>query len=454
MAALARRIGPQKYNAWFKNGTCATLDAGRLKIGAANPFIANWIESHFVGELSHVAHETTGQAVAVSVCVDPVLSGHLRQKQLDVQADLVQRGTSGQMRRPNRPAAQTLRHRLDDFVVGSSNQLAHSAAQAVVEGDKTTFNPLFIHGTCGVGKTHLLQGICNAKRERSTDRPLNWRYLSAEQFTNEFVEAIRGKSLETFRRTYRQLDLLVIDDVHFLASKKATQEEFLHTFNTIEAAGKQVVMASDAHPRMLGQLTEQLVSRFLSGMVVKVEAPDRETRLRILARMSQRLGLSVPQDVIEYVAQHVRGSVRELEGSLCKLSALAGLAKRPVALDLARTALADHLAQADSAVTLGDIETVVASFFGVTPADLHSSRRTHTVSLARAICMFLARRHTPMSYPEIGRFLGKNHSSAVLAVQRIQALFDQNALCEWMTPGGTKTMPVQGLIHTLAEQLP
>jgi chromosomal replication initiator protein len=338
-------------------------------------------------------------------------------------------------------------------VVGPSNQLAHSAAMAVAKAGKATFNPLFIHGACGVGKTHLLQGICNAVAGLDRPRPLVWKYLSAEQFTNEFVEALRHRNLEAFRRTYRRLDLLVIDDVHFLAAKKATQEEFLHTFNTIESAGRQVVMASDAHPRLLGQLTEQLVSRFLSGMVVKIDPPDRDTRLKILQRAAGRLNLPVQRDVLEYIALHIRGSVRELEGALVKLAAVAGVAKADPTMELARQALADHLAQTDSALTAGDIETAVAAFFGITPADIHSTRRTHTVSLARAVAMFLARRHTRMSFPEIGRFMGKNHSSVVLAVQRIEEMVQAERACRWMTPAGPKSLSAKALIDLLTEEL-
>ena len=212
-------------------------------------------------------------------------------------------------------------------------------------------------------------------------------------------------------------------------------------------------MASDAHPKMLGQLAEQLVSRFLSGMVVRIDAPNRATRVKILYKFAARLKLAVPKAVVDYVAAQIRGSVRELEGALVKLAALAGLSKEPVTLDLARNALADHLAQTHSAVTLGDIETVVAAFFGITPADLHSTRRTHAVSLARAIAMYLARRHTRMSFPEIGRFMGKNHSSAVLAVQRVKKLLAENADCRWMTPAGHKTMAARALVELLTEQV-
>ncbi len=455
LAVVHQRIGTQKFNAWFKNGTCISVEKNDLKVGAANPFIAGWIESHFTDDLAAAGREVTGRRKRVTISVDPTLSGRLRKRQLDLQANLVDRGTAGTARR-QQPTASRLRYKLEDFVTGSSNKLAYSAARAVAESSKAPFNPLFIHGTCGVGKTHLLQGICNASaKNHNNGKKLAWKYLTAERFTNDFVQSIRHKRVETFRRAYRRLDLLVIDDVHFLAAKKATQEEFLHTFNTIHDADKQIVMASDAHPRLLGRLTEQLVSRFLSGMVVRIDSPDRDTRIRILQRLAARLKLAAPQDVLDYIALHIHGSVRELEGTLVKLTAMAKLLGEPVTLDLARDALADHLVRTDSAITLGGIETVVSAFFGITPADIHSSRRTHTVSLARAIAMFLTRRHTRMSFPEIGQSMGKNHSSVVLAVQRVEKMLaEDHHCCRWMTPAGPKTLPAKELLKTMTEQLP
>lgn len=273
---------------------------------------------------------------------------------------------------------------------------------------------------------------------RRAGRAMQWRYVSGEQFTNEFITALRHKKIDEFRGRYRHLDLLAIDDVHFLASKKATQDEFLHTFNAIESAGKMIVMASDAAPRLMGELNEQLVSRFAAGMVVKIDAPDHALRIEILRRKAQAMKIEARDEALEYLARHIHGSVRDLEGALIKLSALASLDGRAITTQLAETALADHLARTDSAITLGDIEAVVTTFFGITAADIHSSRRTRTVSAARMVAMFLARRHTQMSYPEIGQYMGKNHSSAVLAVQRMEAMLAAGEEVKWLTPAGTR----------------
>ncbi len=454
LAALQDRIGTAKFNAWFKHGTQLTVEDDHVNVTVPNPFVAHWIETHYQSEIAAVVEDCIGNRRRVLITIDPTLSSDLRKGQLDTQADIVARTAAGRVR-PRVPLQPVkLKGSLKDFVVGDSNKLAYSAAMAVAGTAKAPFNPLFIHGLCGLGKTHLLQGICNAiSRLRRRGQPLAWRYVTGEQFTNEFITALRQKKIDAFRARYRRLDLLGIDDVHFLSAKKATQDEFLHTFNTLETAGSQIVMASDAHPRLVGELNAQLVSRFVAGMVVKIEQPERSTRVKILRRRARTMKIRVPNEVLEYIAMHIRGSVRELEGALVKLTALAAMEEGEITLALATEALAEHLARTDSALTVGDIEAVVATYFGITPADIHSSRRTRTVSTARMVAMFLARRHTRMSYPEIGQFMGKNHSSVVLAVQRMERLLASGGEVTWLNPMGPRSMLASKLIELLTEQI-
>lgn len=453
LAALQGLIGPQKFNAWFRHGTRVAIEDGYVRVAVPNPFVANWIETHYQAEIARAVREQIGSSPKVVVTVDPALTSELRRGQLDSQADIVHRASEGRARPRRAPEPSTLRYRLEDFVVGGSNRLAFSAAAAVAKRARTPFSHLFVHGPCGVGKTHLLQGICNAARDVRVDgRRLLWSYVTGEQFTNEFVSSLRKRQAAEFRAKFRKLDLLVIDDVHFLSAKKATQEEFLHTFNAIQSAGKRIVLASDAHPKLVGELNEQLVSRFVAGMVVKIDPPDRPLRMKILLRRAKAMGLDVKREVLDYIAVHIRGSVRELEGVLFKLAALSALSKSAVTLAEAGEALADHLARTDSAITLGDIEATVAAFFGISPADLHSTRRTKTVSAARSAAMFLARRHTRMSFPEIGRAMGKNHSSAILAVQRMEKALAGNGEIAWLSPMGPKAMPARKLVTLLTEQ--
>ena len=357
-----------------------------------------------------------------------------------------------QKREGSPPPTPPLPGKLDDFVVGNSNRLAFSCAKSVVENPATRYNPMFIHGGCGLGKTHLLQGICNELKEKQPG--LRWAYVSGEDFTNQFVYAVKTGERDAFRQRYRRLDVLVIDDVHFLANKRATQEEFLHTFNAIDAIGKQIILASDAHPKLIGQLSESLVSRFISGMVVKIDSPDYETRMGVLRKRAARLNFNISDQVVEYIARNFKANVRELEGALLKLVALARLSDEPLTLSLAERALGNMIENTVPAVKLTDIESVVAIYFGLTPADLHTTRKTRTIALARGTAMYLARQHTEMSFPEIGRFMGnKNHSTVILACRRINKVLQEDDYARWITPAGQKDRKLREIVTELEEQL-
>ncbi|HUT31381.1 MAG TPA: chromosomal replication initiator protein DnaA [Sedimentisphaerales bacterium] len=453
--ALAEKVGQQKFKIWFKSSTKMTLGNGYLKVGVPNLFMANWLENHFLNEITHAVRTVTGANPRITFTIDPDLSGHQRQTQLDSQAQFVEKTKGrfyGSTARTKQPARKRLKLSLDTFVVGPSNQLAYNAARAVVNEQQSPFNPLFVHGGYGVGKTHLLQGICNTVG--STRPQTNWSYLSAEDFVNQFVLALKTKKLEAFRRRLRQMDLLAIDDIHFLASKPSTQEEFLHTFNTISLAGKQVVLASDAHPKMIGQLSEKLVNRFVSGMVVKIEPPDFQTRCQICRQYAANMRKQIPENVIRYIAENLRTNVRELEGALIKLIAFASLQGQNPSLATAREILAEHLARTDPIVHISDIESAVAAYFGTTPANIHSSKKDRTVALARHFSMYLARKHTRMSSCEIGRFMGnKNHATVLLACKKIEDLIKQNTELYWQGPAGNKVAKAKAILACLEENV-
>ncbi len=462
--ALAEQVGPQKFRIWFKNSTNMTLAEGYLKVGVPNLFIANWIENHFSREISRAVRIVTGTEAKITFSIDPELSGHQRRTRLDSKAaadGLTHRktgsGKSGYLVATGLHGRQKkkLKLSLETFVVGSSNELAYNAAKVVVNENQSPFNPLFIHGGYGVGKTHLLQGICNAVCEK---RPqTNWLYLSAEDFVNQFVLALKTKKLEAFRRRMRQTDLLAIDDIHFLASKPSTQEEFLHTFNTISLAGKQVVMVSDAHPKMIGQLSEKLVNRFVSGMVVKIDNPDFRTRCQICRQYlkNQNIKLNtqesqIPESVITYVAENLRSNVRELEGALLKVIAYSALKNNKITLSTAKAVLSEHLDRCDPIVHVSDIETSVAAYFGTTPANIHSSKKDRTVALARHFSMYLTRKHTKMSSSEVGRFMGnKNHATVLMACKKIDGFLKRNAELNWQGPAGNKVCKAKTILAQL-----
>jgi len=465
--ALARKVGPQKYRIWFKNSTKMTLTGGYLKVGVPNLFIANWIENHFSNEIIQAVREVAGSSPKITFTIDPELSGSLRRAQLDSQAQLATRAQGRLNSRGTKisavggPSTKKLHFSLDTFVVGVSNQLAYNAAKAVIEEKHCPFNPLFIHGGYGVGKTHLLQGICNAvcSKRPQTD----WMYLSAEDFVNQFVLALKTKKLEAFRCRMRQTDLLAIDDIHFLASKPSTQEEFLHTFNTISLAGKQVVLVSDAHPKMIGQISEKLVNRFVSGMVVKIQNPDFNTRCKICRQYAGKLaadngrlkiGKGIPENVIKYIAENLRTNVRELEGALLKLIAFSALQNEKINLAMAQAVMAEHLERCDPIVHISDIESAVATFFGITPANIHSSKKDRTVALARHFSMYLTRKHTKMSSSEVGRFMGnKNHATVLLACKRIEDLLKRDAELYWNGPAGNKVSKARTVLSKLEQSI-
>jgi len=455
--ALSEQVGPQKFKIWFKNSTNMTFADGYLKIGVPNLFIAGWIENHFIKEIRRAVRTVTGTEAKITFSIDPELSGHQRRTRLDskVSAALIREQAGQGKTAAQKPGRKKLKLSLETFVVGSSNELAFNAAKVVVNEQQSPFNPLFIHGGYGVGKTHLLQGICNAVCEK---RPqTNWLYLSAEDFVNQFVLALKTKKLEAFRRRMRQTDLLAIDDIHFLASKPSTQEEFLHTFNTISLAGKQVVLVSDAHPKMIGRISEKLVSRFVSGMVVKIDAPDFRTRCRICRQYLKNQNIKfkaqnapISESVITYIAENLRSNVRELEGALLKVIAFSALKNNKITLSMAKAVLAEHLDRCDPIVHVSDIETAVAAYFGTTPTNLHSSKKDRTVSLARHFSMYLTRKHTKMSSSEVGRFMGnKNHATVLMACRKIEDFLKRNAELNWQGPDGNKVCKARTILAQL-----
>ena len=436
LSALARKIGPQRYKVWFTNLAQVELTNSTVAVTVPNDFAGKWITQHYADLLSCTAEEVVGHPCKLQVCVSsggetvPDKNSPAKSKALSPSARSKAAG------KKDSPASKrTLRFLLDDFVVGPSNQLAFASAQSVVGQERVLFNPLFIHGSCGLGKTHLLQGICNALRgKRLGARCI---YISGEEFTNQFVLALKSNRVTGFRQRFRQADILAIDDIHFLANKRATQEEFLHTFNTIETQGKQVILASDTHPKLLGKVIDSLVSRFLAGMVVKIEPPDYQTRLAILQKCAQRLAIQIDLPVLEYVAEQVRGNVRELEGAMLKLRAYADLARKPVGLAMAGHVLADHLRTSAGPVGMDNLQQVVAAHFGLSPVDLQSPRRKRLPSLARSVAMYLARKHTGMSYPEIGRAFGRrSHASVISACKKVERLLEEKKTLEWTTAGG------------------
>jgi len=308
----------------------------------------------------------------------------------------------------------------DDYVVGPCNRFAHAAAHGVADSPAKAFNPLFLHGSVGLGKTHLMQAI--AHRLRANNPQVRIAYLSCEQFINHFVSAIQQGGTEAFRERYRDADVLIVDDIQLLANKARTQEEFFNTFNTLHNAHKQIVLSSDAPPEEIPDLQERLVSRFKWGLVAEIEPPCFETRVAILNKKAERLGLELPEALARFLAEHVDRNVRELEGMLTRLHALARLEGTPLTMELAQRALGSTLQNGrQRVVRMDDILDVVTGHFGVKLHELQSKRRSQSIVLPRQIAMLLARRLTGLSLEEIGGHLGgRDHSTVVYGIERME----------------------------------
>jgi len=332
-------------------------------------------------------------------------------------------GSSADFDDPASPTPLVLdpRYTFENFILGPSNQIAYAAARAVADNPSRSTNPLFIYGSVGLGKTHLLQAICHELLRRHAGYRIV--YLSCETFTNQFVSALQRNRVDAFRERYRTADMLVIDDIHFLAGKERTAEEFFHTFNALHQHGRQIVISSDAPPADIPTLTDRMITRFKWGLVERLERPETETRMAILRHKADSAGLLLPGDVVEYIAANVRDSVREIEGALASVRSRSELEKRPVDLALAKSALEATLSRERPIVGLDRIVEVVSSHFAVKPSDLKSAKRTKSISFPRQVVMHMARRVTTLSLEEIGDYFGgRDHTTVLYAVQKVDGL--------------------------------
>lgn len=418
---LAARIGAARYRMWFEEPAHLRIAGEELHVHAPSRFAADWIERHFRDDLSSVAADV-GLA-AVRVCADEA-PGAVSPPQ---EAAAGPREQAEPAPLPAIRRDQPRWRKLGDFVVGDSNRIAFEAARRLAEDDLGGIRSILLHGGCGVGKTHLLQGLCARRRERCPQERI--RYTTGEQFTNDYIQAVRGGSIEAFRAKVRKLDLLAIDDVHFLSNKGATQAEFLHTIDAIGLSGARVAIVTDAHPRALRSFSEALVSRMLAGMVVQVEAPDRGTREALVTRIAEERGIALEPAAARAISDRSIGSVREIEGALARVAAallledLGGIAT----LSLVERALGIGDAGVRGAPPrIAAILDATCEQLGVNRDDLAASGRHRRVVLARGVVVHLAREMTTLSFPEIARHLGRTaHSSAHAAARRVRDMLDR-----------------------------
>ena len=426
VAAARSELPEPTVRTWLDPAEAVELKEGRLIIAAPDQFAVEWNESKHAELLSRLATERLGTPLEI---VFQVQQERSQRPQMDFfVAPRPQEEKPKSLRRNARPLNE--RYQFRTFVVGKSNELASAAAHAIAEAPGKTYNPLFIYGATGLGKTHLMQAIAHAAVERYPNSRV--LYMGAEQFINDVIESIHSRTMTEFRKRYRsEVDIFLVDDVHFLEGKEMTQEEFFHTFNALHEGGKQIVLTSDRAPKEIPGLESRLVSRFEWGMVADIGQPDLEHRIAILRKKAEQdhLELTIPDDVLRFIAEHVKSSVRELEGSIIKLLLFASLKHREVTIELARDALADKIRHAGGATSgpvpvlpsVDRVQEVVARRWGVTPEGLRSKARTRTLTVPRQVAMFLAREILSMQLVEIGQaFGGRDHSTVIHSLSKVQ----------------------------------
>jgi chromosomal replication initiator protein len=402
------KVNRHSFATWFRPTSYVALDGRHLRISVPNAQFREWLSKNYQGVLAEALREIGHPDLDIDF-EEPPESAPAR----------AATSTDGE------PANLNPKYTFDSFVVGSSNQFAHAAARAVAEIPSKSYNPLFIYGGVGLGKTHLMHAIGHYIQPRQ--RKLNVLYISTDRFINEMINAIRFDRLPAFRQKYRSIDVLLIDDIQFIAGKDRTQEEFFHIFNALHDAQKQIVVSSDCPPRQIPTLEERLHSRFEWGLIADIQPPDIETKVAILRKKAEAERVEIPENVALFIASKVRTNIRELEGSLIRLIAYASLTGRDIDLPLAQETLRDLLNTEDKPVTIEMIQKFVADHYSLKISDLKAKNNSKSVAVPRQIAMYLTKTLTTASLPEIGKdFGGKHHSTVIHSVRKIDELRRQD----------------------------
>jgi chromosomal replication initiator protein len=441
IAAIEKRVNHESFGTWFKPIDLERIDGKTLYIRVPDRVFVDWIQNNY-GEIIDEALEEAGLSgfnlhfevsarSGASARADH-LSTQNTPNQNSYQDNDPTRGRTNSASVRTRYTVQesnelplNQKYTFETFVVGSSNQFAHAAALAVAEGPSRTYNPLYLYGGVGLGKTHLMCAIGHRVKERN--RHLQLCYISAERFMNELINAIRYEQTLAFRDRYRSIDVLLIDDIQFIAGKERTQEEFFHTFNALYEGQKQIVISSDCPPREIPTLEERLHSRFEWGLIADIQPPDLETKLAILRKKAETDKIVIPDQVAMFIARHIKSNIRELEGSLVRLTALSSLKGEPISLTLAREALKNIIDVEERSTTIATIQKVVADHFSLRVADLKAKSNVREIAFPRQVAMYLCKNLTRASLPEIGReFGGKHHTTVLHSISKISEMIEQN----------------------------
>ncbi len=413
---LKKTISPQSFETWIKPLKPLGLKDDLLTIEAPNKFFKDWLVEHYQEQIIKIANRLMGKKATLSFVMGqaekPFIKPFFKK--------------NGKAASSGLSVFLNPRYTFEDFVVGPSNRFAHAATMAVAESPADAYNPLFIYGGVGLGKTHLMQAI--GQHLLKNKPQIQTLYISSERFTNQLISAIQNRTTLSFRAKYRSVDVLLIDDIHFIAGKESTQEEFFHTFNALYDARKQIVISSDRPPKEIPKLEERLVSRFECGLITDVQPPDLETRIAILRKKAEKEVVGVPNDVTFFIANKIKSNIRELEGALIRVVAYSLLMGKEISVDLAKEVLKEALLQEqEKRITIELIQKEVAGYFDIRLSDMTTKRRTKAVAHPRQIAMYLARNLTDFSLPKIGEaFGGRDHSTVLHACEKIQQALKTN----------------------------
>ncbi|HVF52199.1 MAG TPA: chromosomal replication initiator protein DnaA [Actinomycetota bacterium] len=410
-----------KFSAWFESTKAASIEDDVLVLAVPTTFVKDWIEARYLGPLTQAVTEAAGRALSVALVTDESLASEpTGETHSAIELDEVPPEVELTREAPLDSPHFHPKYNFDSFVIGSSNRFAHAAALAVAEAPAQAYNPLFIYGGAGLGKTHLLQAVGRYVQECHSD--LVVRYVSTEQFMNDFIVALQRRTIPDFHRRYRAADLLLVDDIQFLEGKERLQEEFFHTFNSLHPKS-QIVITSDRPPKKISTLEERLSTRFEWGLITDIQPPDLETRLAILIKNSETERLAVPSDVLSFIASRIQTNIRALEGALIRVVAYASLTRSDITLELAQGVLQSLLPDAREARVTSDLVLAVAAeYFDVKPEEICSASRSRPLVVARQMAMYLCRELTDLSLPKIGeRFGGRDHSTVVHAMKKVRA---------------------------------
>ena len=424
---LKGEYGEAAFNSWLKPVEFVSYRDGRVLLSAPTRFMRDWVRSHYASRITELWQQAMREVQSVEIHVAPrgastIAAPVRRSAAASASAEGTEGSAPGAAKKDNEFGAPLdARFTFDSFIVGKSNELAHAAARRVAESGTVKFNPLFLYGGVGLGKTHLMHAIAWHIREKSPERKVI--YMSAEKFMYQFIRALRYKDTMAFKQQFRSVDVLMIDDVQFIAHKDTTQEEFFHTFNALVDHNRQVIISADRSPSDLEGIEERIKSRLGWGLVADIHPTDYELRLGILQAKSERADADVPVRVLEFLAHRITSNVRELEGALNRVTAYASLTGRPVTMEMTQEVLTDLLRANDRRVSIEDIQRHVADYFNLRLSDMLSARRSRAVARPRQIAMYLAKQLTTRSLPEIGRkFGGRDHTTVMHAVKRIAEL--------------------------------